>query len=283
MTKILKGHSGCSLEIIKKNDILMVRKTARDKSYNQRLRKQMIKQQRFLSKGSDDIFTPKVYDYGFDSQECFYFDMEFIEGQTVANYIEKTDLPAVNMLLTKLLHHVKPSLGQKQNCNQKIQKKIQELTELQTDSSKNVKVALSLLKEFDWSYVSNSPCHGDLTFENIIITNNGEFYLIDFLDSFCDSWIVDFAKIMQDLEIGWSYRLDKTNASRNVQLLFAKKRFLEKLTKLEHGNKMIKTIYHMLLLNILRIFPYTTDNHTKNFLNTAINKTLQIIGSFENE
>ena len=46
-------------------------------------------------------------------------------------------------------------------------------------------------------------CHGDLTFSNILFNGNN-YYLIDFLDSFLESPLLDLVKIRQDSNYGWS-------------------------------------------------------------------------------
>ena len=40
-------------------------------------------------------------------------------------------------------------------------------------------------------------CHGDLTFSNILFNGNN-YYLIDFLDSFIESPLLDIVKLRQD-------------------------------------------------------------------------------------
>ena len=46
-------------------------------------------------------------------------------------------------------------------------------------------------------------CHGDLTYSNILFNGNN-YYLIDFLDSFIESPLLDIVKIRQDTAYLWS-------------------------------------------------------------------------------
>ena len=48
---------------------------------------------------------------------------------------------------------------------------------------------------------NTKSCHGDLTYENMIIKQNN-LYFIDFLDGYVDSKLLDISKIFQlDLQI----------------------------------------------------------------------------------
>ncbi len=46
-------------------------------------------------------------------------------------------------------------------------------------------------------------CHGDLTFSNMLFNGNN-YYLIDFLDSFVESPLLDIVKLRQDSAYLWS-------------------------------------------------------------------------------
>lgn len=69
--------------------------------------------------------------------------------------------------------------------------------------------AIDMLDGHDWSKLTPSICHGDLTLENIIVKDD-EVYLIDFLDSFYDSWFLDIGILLQDVQTMWSYRFQET-------------------------------------------------------------------------
>lgn len=269
--KKLSGHSGCELDLLKIDENFVVRKSSSDKSYNQRLRKQCIKQMKFVSFG---IFAPKIINHS-TKNGLFYFDMEFIHGKTLAQYsstILITEIADFIRLLFKNLYSKNVEFNPCANII--FTKKINEL-EKKLFNRHNLKLAFNKLKSFDWKYMYKSPCHGDLTLENIIITPNKQVYLIDFLDSFYNSWMIDVAKLLQDLEIGWSFRNQEKNVTRNLRLLVAKEALIEEIKKMENSEIIIDTIYHLLLLNIVRIYPYTQDEKTFDFLDKAIEKTMK--------
>ena len=142
------------------------------------------------------------------------------------------------------------------------------------------KQALEKLKAFDFSSVPISPCCGDLTLENIILSSSG-VYVIDLLDSFCNSWMIDVAKLLQDIDLGWSYRHKERDCNLNLRLTMAKQNLLDNLFLMEDGVKNIIVIYHILLLNVIRIYPYTSDKKTLQFLDNALEKVLTIIKTME--
>ena len=89
--------------------------------------------------------------------------------------------------------------------------------------------------------------------------------------------MIDIAKLLQDLELGWSYRHEQISENLKIRLLIGKEALLENISLLEDGDEKIKQIYHILLLNVLRIVPYTKDKETEIFLQNSIQKILKII------
>ena len=53
-----------------------------------------------------------------------------------------------------------------------------------------------------------------------------------------------------------------------------KKSLLENLNTLENGKENVLKIYHILLLNVLRIYPYAKDDLTIDFLNSSVDHVL---------
>ena len=92
------------------------------------------------------------------------------------------------------------------------------------------------------------------TLENILITRDRKLYLIDFLDSFYNSWMIDVAKILQDVDLKWSYRNSETNQNLEIRLLIAKLSLTNEILRLPNGRDKLNTIYHILLLNICKAF-----------------------------
>lgn len=279
IVKNLTGHSGCKIDLMSAENDFFVRKMSGDSNYNRRLKKQFIKQYKFDSK---TIFTPQIINKG-TKNNLFYFDMEYVQCKTLAEYTSSiliTEIADFIRLLFKNLYY--------ENCqiisetNMIFKKKIADLKAI-TQPTPNTIKAFHCLDKFDWSYVFKSPCHGDLTLENILITPSKKLYLIDFLDSFYNSWLIDIAKLLQDLELGWSFRKKEANATRSLRLLVAKEALLEEVGKLADSDKILESIYYVLLLNVLRIYAYTKDEETFLFLECATEKVLGIIDNIGKE
>lgn len=271
--KKLEGHSGCSLNLLKMDDLFFVRKFSSSLNYNTRLKKQCIKQYKF---NFQNVLAPKIFKYGIEN-DCFYFDMEFIQGKTLSEYFS-------SILITEIADFIRLFFLNIQNqdnflnpkANIVFKKKIDDLKSI-IKPTENVRMSIKLLESFDWSYAYKSPCHGDLTLENIIITPDKKLYLIDFLDSFYDSWLIDLAKLLQDLYLGWSFRNMKNDTNRNLRLLIAKESVFEEIGKMKNSENIVETVYALLLLNVLRIYPYTKDEKTFIFLENSIKKILNIL------
>lgn len=284
----LKGHSGCKLELIEMGggNTFCVRKFSSCENYNYRLKRQYIKQKLFVN--SKNIFTPICYSHDY-SDELFYFDMEYIKGINFAEYFKNITnndvIYYIDLLITNLTisRNTKINYSRKINNNKIFLSKINELKNKNIESPEYYK-ALELLEKFDWNKIEYSICHGDLTLENIIIDDNKNIYLIDFLDSFFNSWMIDAAKILQDLDIKWSFRKNKLDTNFKIKLDLAKNLFIKNIRKIDNNNNdCLLNIYFCLLLNIVRIYPYTKDEQTFNFLNKSINKILITIKRREND
>lgn len=259
----LYGHSGCILSLNEQNGRYYIEKKSERYEYNERLRKQCIKQSQYKS----DIFhSIDVLSWGYDQNGFFFFDMEYIPGITLAEYIRDISLCEIEDLANKLFGNISnfgPYDGEAKSI---FAKKISSVSESIKKIGVDVKWIEDFLLQYEWPYMVRSSCHGDFTLENMIVYQ-GEIYLLDFLDSFYDSWIIDFAKVLQDIDIFWHYRKETyINNNLYLRLLILKESLIEKILLLPNGKELIESIYYTFLLNVLRIFPYTTDRYTLDFL-----------------
>lgn len=276
--KSLNGHSGCGLNLYKQEEILFLRKDSGNPEYNRRLKKQFIKQNKFSLLG---IKTPKVFNYG-QENGLFYFDMEFLNGVTLAEYMANIKIKEINSLISLLFKSLPVQTSIKNaDADAIFKKKISQIKKQLRPSDTEALQAVKILENFDFSNVPYSYCCGDLTLENIMLDDNKQIYLIDFLDSFYNSWMIDIAKLLQDLELHWSYRHQNIDFNLAMRLAVAKEALLENIAEYGNAHKNIITIYHILLLNMLRIIPYAKDNKTHDFLKSALNKIMFNIQTLE--
>lgn len=278
LIKTLSGHSGCRLNLYKDGSKVLLRKDAGKPDYNRRLKKQFIKQKLFKLA---EVKTPVIYDYGLDKNGVFYFDMEFINGITLAESMKSIKIKEIVDLIGLLFRSLPISDGVINTKSQEIfQNKISALSRTCDIANPNVAEALAMLRDFDFSGVPQSACCGDLTLENILLGST-DIYIIDLLDSFYNSWMIDVAKLLQDLELGWSYRNQQTDFNLNLRLATAKQALFDNLLAINGGKQYLFVIYHILLLNVLRIYPYTKDEKTMDFLDSAVQKVISVIREME--
>jgi tRNA A-37 threonylcarbamoyl transferase component Bud32 len=243
--KQMTGHSGCKVFLCEENNQKYVRKISSSVDYNDRLQKQMKKQLLFR----DSVLkVPKIYATGFEEGKL-YFDMEFIKGVTFSNFISTNSPNNALPIFEKIIAYLGRQGHHETNVTSNIEKKIESLTRsLESDYSKYFNYCLA----FDWRKISTSMCHGDLTFENIIVYKS-DIYLIDFLDSFIESKYVDYSKLLQDIILAWSWR---NNVSPPIiKCMFLYSNLCKNLSGVE-----IEMTKRLLILNILRIIPYADEN-----------------------
>ena len=279
LVKKLNGHSGCDISLFKTDsNELFVRKSSASLDYNVRLIKQIAKQKSFKT-FDQKIFAPKILNTSLlERQKLAYYYMEYAQATVLSEYIKTVRMSEIGEFSNYFFLYL-ATIPQKTNPNtQKIfEKKILSLKNPLKSKFKRLTIAFRTLLDTDWSEVPESSCHGDLTLENILVTKDKKFYLIDFLDSFFNSWMIDFAKLYQDLILGFSYRHQKLNANSKLRILVAKESITERLLSTPGGEKNLLLIYKILLLNVLRIGPYVKDDVTRHFVDNSIKIILKLI------
>lgn len=281
----LGGHSGCQIYLVEEDDgRVFVRKISKDKAYNNRLRAQSEKQASF---SGDPIKTPKVLNDGYTETGLYFFDMEYIQGVTLAEYIKTMEIGKIKGLVEILVNSLVPktqtilSAEQKKSIVDIFSKKLSSLRKVLAGNNEVANKALNLLDIHDWSKLIPSQCHGDMTLENIIIKND-QLYFIDFLDSFYDSWFMDIGTLLQDIQVMWSYRFqDEVSMNTVLRLIVFRDLLLDEIKKLD--SSYVIEIYYSLLQKLIRIYPYTKDELTYQFLNEKTAIVLNTIKRLEGQ
>ena len=253
--KKLSGHSGCDVYLMTDQN-LFVRKISASIEYNTRLEKQMRKQ---VSFSSSFIKTPTVWRSGHTSDGLFYFDMQYIKGVSFFEYIQKSNISAVKAKFTAILNYISESNDIGDNIAADIKVKIDSL-----DLPEKYDIFKQYCMDYNWEKINKSYCHGDLTFENIIIWND-EIYFIDFLDSFTDTNLIDYSKIFQELYAFWSYR----NKAKKFNIKYV---ILDEMIHLDPVER--QATIRLLVLSLLRIIPYS-EQEDIDFLCEQMNYILE--------
>jgi tRNA A-37 threonylcarbamoyl transferase component Bud32 len=252
--KELKGHSGCKVYLCRDRKTKYVRKVSGSPSYNERLLIQIEKQKSF---DNSYVRAPRVLRCGYN-KGLVYFDMEYINGVPFNNYIHFNTIQNIDPIFTKLSSFIKSNLSTTSDLTSAIHQKLDSINTGSLSVSRHKQYCL----DFDWSKIECGYCHGDLTFENMLVYK-GDVYLIDFLDSFINTPFIDCAKVLQDIVLRWSWRRsDITPFVKNIHLYDNLVRSLS-----EDEREIVK---RLLVLNVLRIVPYTKEKTDVNFIQNAL-------------
>ena len=224
--KELKGFSGSKIYLMKGDKGLFIRKMNNtDRNY--------IK----LKELSKDFNVPEIY-----SMNEGVLDMEYIHGLDMKSYLAVRDTKRLTDFIIGILDHFSNNSS------------MVDYTEVYKERLKYIKLSSDtvftkeqLLEKLP-KRLPRSKYFGDLTLENIIYGENGEFYLIDGMTSEYDSYIFDIAKLRQDLECKWFNRNSKLYLDLKVENIQDKL-----LEKFELANND-----YLLILMLLRVYRYAT-------------------------
>lgn len=273
----LRGFSGCKIKLFFENGDYFVRKISKSPSYNKRLETQMFKQGYFAENMSTaNVTAPNILRKGF-IKKCFFFDMEYVPGVNLVDYIIDADineLSDISKQLCDIICIMKSSAKSSElnDFSLRTQKKVDEIyskmvsRKLDSLNLKTLEILKTSIKDMDeCNNMKMTFCHGDLTMENIIC-NKKRYYLIDFLDNYIDHYWFDIVKLFQDIEGEW-YKF--RNPSINVYDVIPKMIFIKKYlnTNLVSNGRFYKKYHYLLLaLTFARILPYAKSRSDIDYL-----------------
>ena len=267
------SNSGAKISVIERDKNLYVKKTAFKDI--ERFKKSFEKQKNFVPK--DNIYAVDIVIK--ESSNKVEGLMPYTKGIVGEGYSKKATASEINNIANSLQRYFKfleessvVSEFSPEIINDKINYTLENCTNNNfisdnlREMSKDI-ANLIYIKEKK-ILIPLSECHGDFTMSNMIYTNENKLHLIDFLDTFVNSFLLDYAKIVQDTIFCWSVR----NSDRNTIL---KHRIIgEKIM-----NKIFISHYKitqtLIRLNILRIVPYCNDKATEEWLKITLKKILK--------
>ena len=223
--KELKGFSGSKIYLMKNNNGLFIRKMDNvDRNYVK------------LNELSQHFNVPKIYTY-----DNNVLDMEYIHGLDMKSYLAVRDTKRLTDFLIDTLYKFSNNVS------------MSDYTNVYIDKLKYIKLPSEMiftkeqLLEKLPKRLPRSKYFGDLTLENMIYGEDGQFYFIDGMTSEYDSYIFDIAKLRQDLECKWFLR--DTKLLLDVKVENIQDKLLEKF-ELANNN-------YLLILMLLRVYRYT--------------------------
>jgi thiamine kinase-like enzyme len=242
----------------------IVRKCSPRIEYNPRLQKQRELQATAFESG---LLTPEILQEGYDTEGRYFFDMRFLPGLGLHSAIATSSRSEI----TNLADGVSEIVGsftalENRSSHEPFESKISDLSTVisRLPGTEVTAVVMQLLADSNWTDVPYSMCHGDLTFENMLV-HKGRVYLVDFHDVFFSSWVQDISKLIFDLESNWSFRgrLGEFGLNELNSLQFFRERLLEQTANHRKDYVLDEPgLSKHVLLQLARVLPYVTERAT---------------------
>lgn len=279
----VKGHSGCQIDIVRENDDLFVYKSTTDPKYFYRLQLQAQKQQDAATVELQHIRIPQIVNVHSDERSVVV-KMEYVYSKNFVGYFEYAGFEQI-AYFTKALklfldYEIKHSSLQTVKADI-LKLKFADVSE-KTKSNKVLKddtEVLDILRESEKIFANVTDmelpvgkCHGDLTFSNILFNGNN-YYLIDFLDSFIESPLLDIVKIRQDSAYQWS-QLMFTGEYDRLRLKIVADKIDSDIVKYASQFEWYQYYTVLQLMNFLRVLQYAHEKRVIDYLKRIIKQLL---------
>jgi tRNA A-37 threonylcarbamoyl transferase component Bud32 len=264
------GRSGCSFEVI---DNTILRKTSKCIQENNRHVARGWKQYLFSRKVFPNLSTPIVHDINFNEDGLTYIDMDLIDGISLMDFLQNTDnFEDYLFLENTLIEYLDRRFGSciLNSSITPIESVISKVKEIGNNLSfPNKSLILNRLGNIPSNKLIIGSCHGDLTLANMIYSNR-TFYLVDFLDTYIESPLLDLISLRQDTKHQWTCFI---NNEYNDKTLYWLKILDDKL--ISRYSKYIESDWYQYLsilnyVRMYRMYDTTSDAIELNFIQTSL-------------
>lgn len=282
----VKGHSGCNIDIVREGNDLFVYKSSHDKEYLSRLLLQADKQREASKKEYQHMRIPQIFNVEQDAEHVSV-KMEYVYSRNFIEYFETAGFEQIQYFIDALILFIEREL--KGSAMQRVstsvtmdkfidvEKKIFSNPLIKDDPSikdllQRSRKRMEALCEQPSIDIPIGICHGDLTFSNILFNGNN-YYLIDFLDSFIESPLMDIVKIRQDSRHLWS-QLMYVKPYDKLRLKIICEKIDNEIDRYFSRYEWYKRYYNdYQLLNLLRILQYAKGTKVVEYLKEEIEKS----------
>lgn len=219
-----------------------------------RLQRQIELHKFFLLKNrSDRIIIPKILWVSPSS-----YKMEYIFSLNIISYLESISLHQIDYFIDTIKDFIALNFLEGEiEVSGVIEKKFEEIR-AKIEKPEHIERAFSKLYRGPL-FVPRGYCHGDLTIDNILpLPSNYRFGLIDFLDSYITSPVIDFVKLRQDTHYKWclhKYGVDSNKIRITLDYI---------------DSWLPETPPILDFMNLARILPYCKTKETRDFLERSI-------------
>lgn len=275
----VKGHSGCNVEVAREYNQLFIYKSTTDPNYFRRLQLQGEKQLQAKNHSIDHIRIPEIYSITCNDITTS-IKMQYVYSKNFVEYFEHAGFEQIELFTQVMISFVENEI--EQSCIkalsasvlsskfEDVKRKITQNLVHRKDIADLVTMTEMHFTSLPEMYIPIGVCHGDLTFSNILFNGN-DCYLIDFLDSFVETPLMDIVKLRQDSAYMWSRMMYKQalDATRlEIISHFIDKRIDSHFRSKYEWYTQYYTIFQ--LMNMLRILQYAKDEHVINNLKNNI-------------
>lgn len=281
----VKGHSGCSIDIVRQGKELFILKGTCDPKYIDRLYLQALKQQEAAKQEYQFIRVPQIVHIE-KSEQQMVMKMEYIYSHNFVDHFEAAGFEQVNYFVEAVRLFLRREIDQSVMTNVSSTLILDKFEDVNRKVCNNALLCndeeVKQLMQQSVAYFETLPkmlempvgcCHGDLTFSNILFNGNN-YYLIDFLDSFIESPLIDVVKLRQDTCYRWStlmYEGDFDSTRFHIVADAIDRQINEHFSQYT----WYRDFYHPLqLMNFLRILQYAKEEKVVNYLKQTIKSIL---------
>ena len=286
----IQGHSGCDIVIVHEDNDLRIHKSTHDPGYVPRLVNQANKQIAASRIEYQNIRVPKVFAVDKSDSEAV-IKMEYIYSRNFIEHFEQAGFEQIKYLIGAIKYFIDLEISN--STMQTVPSNV--LTDKMADVARKVEKNVHLKGDAEAqelvrrsSEVMNrvgdmvmpvGMCHGDLTFSNILFNGNN-YYLIDFLDSFIESPLLDIVKIRQDTAYLWS-TLMYNKPFDKVRLSIISEKIDTAIDDYFTEKYQWYRQYYMplQLMNFLRILQYGHDDKVIAYLKRVISSQLAFLNA----
>lgn len=279
----MEGRSGCELVIEYQNNHAVIKKYSSSVKYNQRLIKQAEKQRNFyLTNQITAFFTPKILEINNEINDVAWFTMHYVFAEKYSDYLEQISIKQLKKLIRTFIQYLDQSFNNTKKEQVKEVVFFNKFNEIRTNIIQNkipetayfLQVINQLENNIPLTSLPLGTCHGDFTFSNILFDDN-EMFLLDFLDSFIESPIIDLVKLRQDTCYKWSIMLEKQMPQYKVNKLTQVFNYFDLELETYCKNLGLQDWYNFLqAVNLLRIVPYLKIQTEILFIKNALKQLL---------
>lgn len=286
----IQGHSGCDITIVTEDNELHIHKSTHDAGYVPRLVNQANKQIEAYKTEYQHIRVPKIFEVVQTPNEAT-IKMEYVYSKNFVEYFENAGFEQIKYLIGAIKYFIDLEINA--SAMQTVPSHI--LTDKMADVARKVEKNAHLKDDAEAqelvrrsSQVMNAVgdmvmpvgiCHGDLTFSNILFNGNN-YYLIDFLDSFIESPLLDIVKIRQDTAYLWSTLMYHKQFDK-VRLSIVSEKIDKAIDEYFTAKYQWYRDYYMplQLMNFLRILQYGKDDKVIAYLKQVIAGQLEVLNN----